>query len=59
MGNRIRKLRAIKNLSMEKLTKRAGLTKGYISRIENSTKSFPLDTLTKISTALIHPQRFL
>jgi transcriptional regulator with XRE-family HTH domain len=52
VANKIRELRTGRNLSLEKLAKLAGLTKGYLSRIENSPKPPPIYTLSKISTAL-------
>lgn len=39
-------------MSLEKLAKLTGLTKGYVSKIENSCKAPPFSTLTKIATAL-------
>jgi transcriptional regulator with XRE-family HTH domain len=41
-----------KELSLEKLASLTGLTKGYLSRIENSPKPPPIFTLSKISAAL-------
>jgi transcriptional regulator with XRE-family HTH domain len=49
---RIRKFRKEKDLSLEKLAAMAGLTKGYLSRIENSAKAPPVFTLARISKAL-------
>ena len=49
---KIKEIRLSRNMSLEKLADLAGLTKGYISRIENSTNSPPVSTLDKISKAL-------
>jgi transcriptional regulator with XRE-family HTH domain len=49
---KIKEIRLSRNLSLEKLADLAGLTKGYLSRIENSTNSPPVSTLAKISKAL-------
>ena len=48
IAENIKKARLERRLSVEQLAKRAGLTKGYISKIENSDKAPPLSTLTKI-----------
>jgi transcriptional regulator with XRE-family HTH domain len=52
IAKKIRDYRLARGLSVEKLASLAGLTKGYISRIERSAKPPPLYTLSKISTAL-------
>ena len=52
VAKRIKEYRLSRGLSIEKLADMAGLTKGYISRIENSPKPPPLFTLSKISSAL-------
>jgi transcriptional regulator with XRE-family HTH domain len=52
VAKRIRQWRLERGLSVERLAGLAGLTKGYISRIENSPKPPPLYTLSKISLAL-------
>jgi len=49
---KIKEMRLSRNMSLEKLAELAGLTKGYLSRIENSTNSPPVSTLAKISKAL-------
>lgn len=49
---KIKEIRLSRNMSLEKLADLVGLTKGYLSRIENSTNSPPVSTLTKISKAL-------
>jgi transcriptional regulator with XRE-family HTH domain len=52
IAENIKKGRLELQLSVEQLAKRAGLTKGYVSKIENSDKAPPLSTLTKIASAL-------
>lgn len=52
IGRRIRQLRVERTMTQEVLSKAAGLTKGYLSRIENSPSSPPVSTLIKISKAL-------
>jgi transcriptional regulator with XRE-family HTH domain len=52
IAENIKKARLERQLSVEQLAKRAGLTKGYVSKIENSDKAPPLSTLTKIASAL-------
>lgn len=49
---KIKEIRLSRSMSLEKLADLAGLTKGYLSRIENSTNSPPVSTLAKISKAL-------
>ena len=52
IAKKIKEYRLAKGLSVEKLASLAGLTKGYISRIEHAPKPPPLYTLSKISAAL-------
>jgi transcriptional regulator with XRE-family HTH domain len=52
IGRRIRQLRIERNMTQEVLAQRAELTKGYLSKIENSPNSPPVSTLIKISSAL-------
>ena len=49
---KIRSLRRIKAVTLDQLSKMTGLTKGYLSQIENSTKTPPFSTLDKIAYAL-------
>ena len=49
---RIKELRKSKNISLGELADQIGLTKGYLSRIENSENPPPISTLGKIATAL-------
>jgi transcriptional regulator with XRE-family HTH domain len=55
----IKKIRQNKKMSLEQLAKIAGLTKGYISKIEHSQKAPPLSTLAKIAKALDTEVSFL
>jgi len=52
IGEKIRNLRLASELTQEELAERAGLTKGFISQIENSITSISLDSLEHILTAL-------
>jgi transcriptional regulator with XRE-family HTH domain len=52
IAKRVKKFRLEKGLSLDKLAKMAGLTKGYLSRIENSAKAPPIFTLEKIARAV-------
>ncbi len=49
---RIRDYRLLRKMTLEKLASLTGLTKGYLSRIENSGKAPPISTLGKIAAAL-------
>lgn len=49
---KLRALRKNKNISLGELAEQTGLTKGYLSRIENSETPPPISTLGKIATAL-------
>ncbi len=48
----IKKFRLSRKMSLEKLAQLTGLTKGYVSKIENSDKVPPFSTLIKIANAL-------
>ena len=48
----IKRIRQNKKMSLMRLAKLSGLTKGYVSKIENSDKAPPLSTLSKIANAL-------
>ncbi|MGD0228821.1 MAG: XRE family transcriptional regulator [Syntrophorhabdales bacterium] len=52
VAENIRRARLEQGLSIEQLARRAGFTKGYVSKIENSEKAPPLSTLTKLAIAL-------
>lgn len=50
--SKIRSLRKGKGLTLDQLAKMTGLTKGYLSQIEHSSKSPPFSTLDKIAYVL-------
>jgi transcriptional regulator with XRE-family HTH domain len=52
IGERIRSLRELSNLTQEELAERANLTKGFISQIERDLTSISLDSLAQILKAL-------
>lgn len=52
VGNRIRLFRKQKGMSQEELGNRLGLTKSYISRLENGKKPISLDRLETIAEVL-------
>jgi transcriptional regulator with XRE-family HTH domain len=52
IAKNIKRLRQSKNISIEEMARLSGLTKGYISKIENSRKAPPITTLAKIAQAL-------
>jgi len=52
IGERIRNLRQLSNLTQEELAERANLTKGFISQIERDLTSISLDSLIQILGAL-------
>lgn len=52
IGDRIRKLRIGKEWSLDKLADITGLSKSYLSQIENCEKNPPIGTLTKIAYGL-------
>ncbi len=49
---KLKEIRLNKKLSLEKLAKLSGFTKGYLSQIENSNHPPPIYTLSRISNAL-------
>jgi transcriptional regulator with XRE-family HTH domain len=50
--SKIKSLRKIRGVTLDQLAKVTGLTKGYLSQIENSTKTPPFSTLDKIAYGL-------
>jgi len=65
IGERIKNLRELSNLTQEELAERAGLTKGFISQIERDLTSISLDSFLQILEAMdenisdfsVNPQR--
>jgi transcriptional regulator with XRE-family HTH domain len=49
---KIQSLRKSRDVTLDQLAKMTGLTKGYLSQIENATKTPPFSTLDKIAYAL-------
>jgi transcriptional regulator with XRE-family HTH domain len=52
IGKNIRKLRRDQEMTLENMAGRTGLTKGYLSKVENSDKAPPVSTLIVIAKAL-------
>jgi len=53
VGRKVRALRLEKNISLPELAERAGVSKGFLSQLENDEESNPsLDTLNKVAKAL-------
>lgn len=52
VGKNIKKIRKSRGLSLNELADMIGMTKGYISKIENSISAPPLSTLSKIGISL-------
>lgn len=52
IADEIRNFRLDRGMTLENLASITGLTKGYLSRIENSEKPPPISTLAKIASAL-------
>lgn len=52
IGERIKTLRQLSNLTQEELAERANLTKGFISQVERDLTSISLDSLIQILDAL-------
>jgi transcriptional regulator with XRE-family HTH domain len=59
ISENIKKYRLNKQMSLEQLAKLSGLTKGYLSKIENSEKAPPFSTMMKIADALTLDINFL
>jgi transcriptional regulator with XRE-family HTH domain len=52
IGQKIRALRAERNVTLDQLANEVKLTKGQVSKIENGKVSSPVSTLTRIAVAL-------
>ena len=60
IGNKLRNLRRIKNLTQEELAERTDLSKGYISQIESQHASPSMETFLNILEVLgTSPSDFL
>ena len=52
ISRRLRDLRKARGVTLDELASMTGFTKGYLSKIENGRKVPPIETLSRISTAL-------
>jgi transcriptional regulator with XRE-family HTH domain len=52
LGNNIRKLRVARKLSQDELAHRAGVERGYLSRIENGQRNPSVMVLGQIAAGL-------
>ncbi len=52
IGKNIKALRLAQKLTIQTLSEKAGITKGYLSKVENSDKAPPVSTLLVIAKAL-------
>jgi transcriptional regulator with XRE-family HTH domain len=52
IGSNIRKFRKSKGLTLDELAGQSGISKGYLSKVENSDKSPPVSTLINIAKGL-------
>ena len=52
IGNTIRDFRAKQKLTLKELSRKTGLSTGYLSKVENAKKSPPVSTLLSIAKAL-------
>ena len=59
IANRIKELRQRRKMTLDQLSSLTGLSKGYLSRIENSSRPPPLFTLDAIARALGVDSTFL
>jgi len=52
VGKNINSIRKQKNITLQELARRSGLTKSYLSRIERSRKAPPYSTVNRVAIAL-------
>jgi transcriptional regulator with XRE-family HTH domain len=52
IGDRLRKIRKAKGLTLDVLAEQIGLTKGYLSKVETGQKVPPIATLARVASAL-------
>jgi transcriptional regulator with XRE-family HTH domain len=52
IGRKIRDIRRSRQVTLQALASATGLTKGYLSKVENSGKAAPVSTIFKIARAL-------
>jgi transcriptional regulator with XRE-family HTH domain len=51
VGKRIKARRLSKGITLQELAKKTGFTRGYLSKVENSTKAPPVSTLITLAKA--------
>ncbi|HDS4101805.1 TPA: helix-turn-helix domain-containing protein [Proteus mirabilis] len=59
IGLAMKKCRDARNLTLQEMAEKSGLTKSYLSRIENSQRDPTISALEKISLALDIPLNLL
>lgn len=59
LGTRIRQTRTQKAITLQELSERSGLSKGFICQLENDKASPSLQALEKLAAALTVPMAFL
>lgn len=59
VGNRIRALRKTKKLSQDELANEVGVSRKFLSNIENGNRNFKCDTLMKLAEALDTSEMYL
>ena len=59
VGNRIRALRETKKLSQDELANEVGVSRKFLSNIENGNRNFKCDTLMKLAEALDTSEMYL
>lgn len=52
LAERLKRLRMARRMTLEQLAERVGLSKGYLSKIENARQSPPIATLSRIARVL-------
>ncbi len=52
IGDKIRRLRKNKEMTLDQLAVKCCVTKGYLSKVENSDKAPPVSTLINIAAGL-------
>jgi len=55
IGRKIKEARRLKGYTLQAVADEIGLTKGYLSKVENSSKAAPVSTLLRIADVLAIP----